>query len=205
MSHERMPPILGRGSEAHGQVVRWPLCHTQKALFILGVRSGFRISEMLSLRIGDVFQHGKVVDHVTVARKHMEKKKGRSVRLHPEARAAISVWLDVLARQLRLPQAKDLDPACPVFCSRVREDDGTRRAVARETAWRILEEAVGANELTGKIGTHGMRKTFASRMYDQLGKDLVKVQHAMGHRNINSTVSYLSFREEDVVNAILAA
>lgn len=177
-----------------------------KALFILGVRSGFRISEMLSLTVGDVFQHGKVVDHVTVARKQMKKKtEGRGVPLHPEARAAISVWLDVLARQLKLPQAKDLDPACPVFCGRVREGDGNRRAVARETAWRILEEAVGANELTGKIGTHRMRKTFASRMYDTLGKDLVKVQHAMGHRNINSTVSYLSFREEDVVNATLAA
>jgi integrase len=177
-----------------------------KALFTLGVRSGFRISEMLSLAVGDVFQHGKVVDHVTVDRRHMKKKtEGRGVPLHPEARAAISVWLDVLARQLKLAHAKDLDPASPVFCSRVREDDGTRRAVARETAWRILEAAVGANELTGKIGTHSMRKTFASRMYDKLGKDLVKVQHAMGHRNINSTASYLSFREEDVVNAILAA
>jgi integrase len=177
-----------------------------KALFILGVRSGFRISEMRSLRVGDVFQHGKVVDHVMVARKHMKKKtEGRSVPLHPEARAAISVWLDVLARQLKLPQAKDLNLACPVFCSRVREDDRNRRAVARETSWRTLEEAVAANELTGKIGTHSMRKTFASRMYDKLGKDLVKVQHAMGHKNINSTTSYLSFREEDVVNAILAA
>jgi site-specific recombinase XerD len=154
---------------------------------------------MLSLTVGDVFQHGKVVDHVTVARKHMKKKtEGRGVPLHPEARAAISVWLDVLARQLKLPQAKDLDPACPVFCSRVREDNGTRRAVARETAWRILEEVVAANELTGKIGTHSIRKTFASRMYDTLGKDLVKVLHAMGRRNINATVSYLSFREEDV-------
>jgi site-specific recombinase XerD len=133
------------------------------------------------------------------------KAEGRGVPLHPEARAAISVWLDVLARQLKLPQAKDLDPACPVFCSRVREDNGTRRAVARETAWRILEEAVAANELTGKIGTHSMRKTFASRMYDTLGNDLVKVQHATGHTNINATVSYLSFREEDVVNATLAA
>jgi integrase len=177
-----------------------------KALFILGVRSGFRISEMLSLKVGDILQHGKVADHITVARTHMKKKTGgRSVPLHPEARAAISVWLDVLARQLKLPCVKNLDPACPVFCSRAREGDGNRRAVARETAWRILEEALDANELTGKIGTHSMRKTFASRMYDKLGKDLVKVQHAMGHRNINSTVSYLSFREEDVVHAILAA
>jgi hypothetical protein len=34
---------------------------------------------------------------------------------------------------------------------------------------------------------------------------VAEVQRAMGHRNINSTVAYLSFREEDIADAILAA
>jgi integrase len=50
-----------------------------------------------------------------------------------------------------------------------------------------------------------MRKTFANRMYERLSRDLVKVQRAMGHRNINSTAAYLSFREEEIMNVILAA
>jgi integrase len=33
-----------------------------QALFLLGVKSGFRISELLSLRVGDVSQHGQLVD-----------------------------------------------------------------------------------------------------------------------------------------------
>lgn len=37
-----------------------------KALFLLGVKSGFRISELLSLRVGDVAQHGRLNDRVTV-------------------------------------------------------------------------------------------------------------------------------------------
>jgi hypothetical protein len=49
-----------------------------------------------------------------------------------------------------------------------------------------------------------MRKTFANRVYDRLRHDLVKTQRALGHKNINSTVSYLSFRDEDVDAAILA-
>jgi integrase len=56
----------------------------------------------------------------------------------------------------------------------------------------------------GKLGTHAMRKTFATKVYTRLQHDLVKTQRALGHRNINSTVSYLSFCEDDVTQAILA-
>jgi site-specific recombinase XerD len=49
-----------------------------------------------------------------------------------------------------------------------------------------------------------MRKTFANKVYDALGHDLIKTQRALGHKNINSTACYLSFREEDIDAAILA-
>lgn len=126
--------------------------------------------------MADVSQHGKIVDHVTVARRHMKKKtEGRTVPIHPEARAALSVWLESLTKILKAT----LDPQTPVFCSRVRDTTtGLRRAVSREQAWRIPKEAFGSNELTGKLGTHAMRKTFANRMYDKLGYDLVKTQRA---------------------------
>jgi hypothetical protein len=41
-------------------------------------------------------------------------------------------------------------------------------------------------------------------MYDNLGQDIFRTQRALGHRNINSTVQYLSFREADIDRAILA-
>jgi integrase len=173
-----------------------------KALFVVGHRTGYRISELLSLRVGDVMQHGKILDQISVQRRNMKgKTSGRTVPLHPEARAALSVWLEVLTRM-----KGTLDPQTPVFCSRVKDPTtGLKRAISREQAWRILKEAFHTNELQGKLGTHAMRKTFANRMYEHLNHDLVKCQRAMGHRNVNSTVAYLSFREEDITDAILAA
>ena len=167
-----------------------------RALFLLGVKSGFRISELLSLRVGDVWQHGHLVDRVTVQRRHMKKKvEGRTVLLHPEAKAALATWL------LTLRQRREVTPQTFVFHSR----QGGNRPISAVQAWRILHEAVVTNELTGKVGTHAMRKTFANRVYHQLNHDLVKTQRAMGHKNINSTVAYLSFVEDEIDAAILAS
>ena len=76
--------------------------------------------------------------------------------------------------------------------------------ISRTHAWAILHAIYQSNGFTGTLGTHAMRKTFANRVYDHLHHDLVRTQRALGHKNINSTVSYLSFRDEDIDAAILA-
>jgi site-specific recombinase XerC len=61
------------------------------------------------------------------------------------------------------------------------------------------------NELAGTLGPHMQRKTFANRVYHQLSHNLAKTRRAMGHKNINSTVAYLSFVEEEIDAAILTS
>jgi len=166
-----------------------------RALLLLGVKSGFRISELLSLQLRDVLQAGQIVERVTVARRHMKKKlEGRTVLLHPDARAALAAWLEELGTQC------PLNPNTYVFQSR----KGDNRPITRVQAYRLFRDACDACAMTGTLGTHSMRKTFATNIYDRLDHDLVKTQRALGHRNINSTVQYLSFREEEIDEAILA-
>jgi site-specific recombinase XerD len=71
-------------------------------------------------------------------------------------------------------------------------------------AWRILREACETNELTGKLGTHCMRKTFAQKIYHQLGFDLIRTKQALGHQHIGTTERYLSFAEAEIHPAMLA-
>ena len=87
---------------------------------------------------------------------------------------------------------------------RQRVSCGRNQAMSRVRTHQILKEAYDINKLAGKLGTHSMWKTFADRVYDRLGHNLVKTQKALDHRNINSTVSYQSFREEEIDVAILA-
>jgi integrase len=166
-----------------------------RCLFLLGVKSGFRISELLSLRVGDVLQAGNVADRVGVARQYMKQKhEGRCVVLHPVAKAAIAERLAELKAQGR-DQAETY-----LFTSQ----RGQNKPLGRIGAWCVLKKAYRSQGLTGKTGTHCLRKTFADRVYTKLNFDLVKTSRAMGHRSIQSTMSYLSFKESEIEAAILS-
>jgi len=186
-------PLTEEEVQAVEQSFAGPSAVRDRALFMLGVKSGFRISELLSLRLGDVLPAGRMVDRVTVPRRHMkQKREGRTVLLHPRAKEALAAWLS------ELNPAGDLPDHTFVFRSR----KGRNRPITRVQAWRILDQAYASQGLTGTLGTHSLRKTFADRVYDRLEHDLVKTAQALGHHNINSTVSYLSFREEEIDAAI---
>ena len=120
--------------------------------------------------------------------------EGRTVLLHPAAKRALAAWLGELGAAGRA------HPDTFVFRSRV----GCNRSIGRAQAWRVLRRAFARAGLRGNLGTHCMRKTFADRIYDRLGGDLVKLQRALGHRSIVSTASYVSFRKEEIDEAILS-
>ena len=168
--------------------------YRDQALFILGVKSGFRISELLSLQVKDVMKEGVIFDRVSVQRRNMKKKtEGRTVVLHVLAKEAIEAWIGDLSDIVAVTGDTYL----------FRSRKGLNRPMSRIRAWQILREAYETNELTGKLSTHSMRKTFADKIFNALDRDIVKTQRALGHKNINSTVSYMSFKQEDIDQAIL--
>lgn len=164
-----------------------------RCLVTLGIKSGFRISELLSLKVGAVWQMGQVVERVTVDRRHMKKRQeGRTVLLHPDAGAAVGLLVE------KLKGKATFGPQTYLFQSQ----KGPNRPLSRVGAWLVLKKVFARTQVTGKTGTHSLRKTFADRIYGRLGNDLVKTQRAMGHRNIQSTISYLGFRESEIDQAI---
>ena len=172
-----------------------PYALRDKALFILGIKAGYRISEMLSLRVCDVWQANDVAERVSVQRKHMKgHREGRTVILNPEARAALKTWITALAAQ------SELRPDGYVFRSR----KGSNRPISRVQACRILQRAFRANNLISHYSCHSLRKTFADRIYEKVGRNLFLTQQALSHKNINSTISYLSFKEDQIDQAILS-
>jgi site-specific recombinase XerD len=91
---------------------------------------------------------------------------------------------------LKVKDPKDIPPSTPLFMSRVRNPDGTRRAITRVSAWRIIKTIARENELPGAIGTHSTRKTLARKSM-AWSKDIRVVQKILGHRSLASTECYL--------------
>lgn len=187
-TNEEVTAILGAFSGKYAK--------RDRALFLIGIKSGFRCSEMLSLTVGDILQHDRLVDRVYVRRKNMKgKAQSRSVILHPEAKAALSDWLAEM-NHFETVTAKTF-----LFKSR----KGNNCPMTREYGFQRLKAVCDSLGIGGRIGVHSLRKTFAGKVYDFLNHDLVKTQRALGHRCVSSTVQYLSFREEEIDAAVLAA
>lgn len=161
------------------------------AIFILGLKCGFRVSELLSIKVSDVIQFNSIVSHLTVSRKNMKgKHSSRTTILHPEAKSAI----------LELINAEHLESEHYLFQSR----KGINQPIKRGQAWTILKTAFRMCQLQGKVATHSLRKSFAARVYEATNKDIVKTQHALGHKSLSSTSSYLDASSDEIDNAILS-
>jgi len=167
----------------------------EKTLLTLGFSTGYRISSILSLTVGDVATNGQVHSHVTVQAKNTKTKTGHTVLLNSDAKKALQALLAVIG----------IDSKTPLFLSQKRTVNGALKAISRIQAHRILKELFAKIGLLGSsYSTHSMRKTLAKYIYDATGGKIEKVAAVLGHKSLNSTLSYLSFNNSDIDHALTA-
>lgn len=168
----------------------------ERALLTLGFSTGYRISELLSLKVSDVCTGGVIHTHINVKASNSKTKVGRTVLLNSDAKKALTKLIEWLS-------AKGLDNTAPLFVSRKHANGFA--AITRQQAGRLIKDLFAiAGAIGSSYSTHSMRKTFAKTIYDATGGKIELVQIALGHKSINSTVSYLSFNTASIDNAIHA-
>ena len=167
-----------------------------RGLFMLGVSTGGRISELLSLRVGDVYQNKKPVSDLLYSKSIVKGGEvSRSVPVNADGRKAIDELVNWHRRHYGSIASKR-----PLFPS--RHKSGTV-PMHRQTAHAILKTAFMEAGLNGHITTHSLRKSFAQRLYDKTG-DIYLVQELLGHRNISTTQKYLGVNYADAKAAVEA-
>jgi len=143
-------------------------------LFMVGVNTGLRISDILKLKVSDV--RGKT--HITIK----EQKTGKTKKA-------------LITQQLR----QDLDNFTALMGSEeylFQSRNGNNQPITRVQAYRILTQAA-ANVGLEEIGTHTLRKTFGYHHYQQ-NKDVALLQELFNHSAPSVTLRYIGINQDNM-------
>ena len=157
-----------------------PEAKRDSAMLKLLYASGMRVSELVSLNLGDVDTEGDFVRCFG---------KGHKERLIPIARqAALAVAEYVKEARPRLARSDDEKA---LFLNRRGE------RLTRQGFWQILKGYAKSAELDEEITPHTLRHSFATHMLSG-GADLRSVQELLGHANISTTQVYTHLTTEHI-------
>ena len=161
---------------------------------MLGVSTGGRISELLSLQISDVYQNGAAVTDLLFDKSIVKGGEvSRAVPVNRDGRQSIENLVS-----WHNEQYGKLDVTRPLFPS--RSGQGMKR-MSRRTVHYVLKAAFIAAGLNGHLATHSMRKSFAQRLYDRTS-DIFAVQEMLGHKAVSTTQKYLGVNYANIKEAV---
>jgi integrase/recombinase XerD len=154
-----------------------------KAMLELLYASGMRVSEMVSLNLGDVDCTGGFV------RCFGKGHKERMIPIYPRAAQSIEEYL----KQARPRIVQNNDEEKALFLN-VRGERLTRQGL-----WQILKGYAKAANIESEVTPHTLRHSFATHMLNG-GADLRMVQELLGHANISTTQVYTHLTTEHIHN-----
>ena len=157
-----------------------PEAKRDQAMLQLLYASGMRISELVSLNLGDVDTEGGYV------RCFGKGHKERVIPIHEQAALAVKEYAENTRPRLlhnKSETALFLNP---------RGDRLTRQGF-----WQKLKEYAKSANLDIHISPHTLRHSFATHMLSG-GADLRAVQELLGHANISTTQVYTHLTSEHV-------
>lgn len=155
-------------------------------LFVLGINTGLRISDILALKISDVCIYKGDINRIELQER--KTKKPRMIALNKKTCQLIDRYL-----KNERPNACNDEP---LFLS---QKGG---AITRQHAYDILNDAVRSVGITDRIGTHSLRKTFGYFAYKQ-GIDLAMIQKLLNHSSQSETLRYIGITQETLDEIVL--
>jgi integrase/recombinase XerD len=157
-----------------------PEAKRDKAMLHLLYASGMRVSELVSLNLGDVDLQGGYVRCLG------KGNKERVIPIHEQAALAVKEYIEETR-----PQLVHSSDEKALFLNRL----GDR--LTRQGFWQILKGYAKSANLDTQITPHTLRHSFATHMLSG-GADLRSVQELLGHANISTTQIYTHLTSEHI-------
>lgn len=150
-----------------------PLGLRDKAMLEIGYSCGLRVSELINLKISDLFFNEEVIRVIG---------KGSKQRLVPIGTSAIN-WVTEYLKFSRPILENKIKSANIVFLNK----RGTK--LSRMGIWKILDKYAKEAGITKEVHPHVLRHSFATHLIEG-GADLRAVQEMLGHSDISTTQIY---------------
>lgn len=150
-------------------------------LFVLGINSGLRISDLLKLTVEDVQNKERITIREQKTNKH------KDFPISENCKKAINEYL----------KSTGITTGT-LFMSRKGN-----KPITRVQAYRILNEGAKTIGITDSIGTHTLRKTFGYHAYIN-GTDITRIQRLLNHSAPSVTLSYIGITKEELDNVYIS-
>ena len=154
----------------------------EAAMIQLMYASGLRVTELVTLRLGDLDTKRGLVRPVG------KGGKGRLVPVGEVALKHLTLYLDTVRPFTAGPKVPWL------FVS----PRGGR--YGRQSFWKLLRRVAGVAGITAPLSPHKLRHSFATHLL-RGGADLRAVQAMLGHENLGTTEIYTHLADDHVRNA----
>lgn len=147
-------------------------------LFIMGINSALRISDLLGIKVAEVYEKDRI------AMRERKTGKVKDFPLAPICRKAVKIYVDTY----QLHQDNFLFPS---------RKGGYTRPIQRVQAWKIINDAARSVGIEGHIGTHTLRKTFGYHAFKQ-GRGIELIQKLLNHSSPAITLAYIGITKDDM-------
>ena len=156
-------------------------------LFVVGINTALRISDLLQLQIGHVLDDGK-----NKRRRFWIKEWKRGKRHEVVVNESIR---EVLEQYLDFYPGIDADPDQYLFFN--SSTPGYSEPIHRGQAWKFVTRICLEVGLRGNFGTHSLRKTWGYHARLQ-GVDLALIMYKLNHNSIAYTKRYLGITDAEL-------
>jgi len=158
-------------------------------LFVVGINSALRISDLLPLRVGNfIDKDGETLERFLIREEKRDKRN--VVVINDSIRDALDKYKEAY------PQAVEKLSHFVFFSSKRSGPDYTR-PLPRVQAWRLISEMCHTVSLGGNYGTHTLRKTWGYQAR-QSGVPLELIMAKLNHSNIAMTKRYLGITDAEL-------
>ncbi len=161
------------------------------ALFMMQCKLGFRIKEMLSLQVKDLYPFPpEVAKEITMQKRNLKGGRKQRTSVHSRTVPIPLSLLPMLKDYGEQLAASGYTAGDPLFPSR------TGAPLRADSCCRAFRRMAQALKTTG-VCTHSCRKTFAKNIYKATKNDIIETKNALGHSNVATTQQYLAYSLDD--------